>query len=1226
MLKRLELVGFKSFADKTIFDFSTGLTAIVGPNGSGKSNIVDAVKWVLGEQSAKSLRGGEMADVIFNGSSVRRSLGMAEVTMTFDNSRKLLAVEADEVQITRRVYRDGQGEYLINQQPSRLRDIKDLFLGSGAGHGAYSIIEQGRVDALLQASHKDRRVIFEEAAGISRFKARKIETLRKLEHVEQNLARSKDILAEVDKQLRSVKLQAAKAQRYQEYSGRLRELRIALGLREFGELEQQLQSEEAALTALRGRLERAAEQSTAGEQALHALDDMIAGVESRLHDAESRLADARQLAAAQETTRTFETTALADLDASLDQLRRRRIDLAQRRTASAASADQARVEWLAAAALADVRRRDVANLEARLNEAEQSLVQLRKQIEDDRAEHLERMRQSARLQNDVTALSARLDNLRQRRDGLRVRTNLAAEHLASLESELQNLSQAEADMQRLLDESRIQLGQHEDEREQLRQQADGVQQRLAELRIERSALASRIELLEQLERSREGLGDGVREVLDLVAQSKERPETAENDWGFVLGLVADHLSVPRELAPLIDLALGERAQYFVVRDAAALDQALAARGKPFAGRVGFLPLATPNSPELALVNDPAELPHRADVLVGCDHPELAHLPMQLLGSTRIVPDLATARSLAALPGGQGLRFVTRDGELLEADGTLTVGLHHADAGILSRKSELRELRRQAIELEHRRAATEQELHDVRQRSEALDRPIYELQQRIAVLVEEARDVDIRVNLQRGKRSDLHDEVELSRREIAALDQEIASLEANAAEARQHAEATEQAALQLQKRAEQAERQAREGEHVRVRREQDCTQARIDLARVEEQLARQRERLTQLEHDVSRAQQEVHELDSDELQLLVRCRDSQLALLQASSVLAECSLIKEAAESEIASLAQSRDRSRAERRTSAEQLQAVLNERQELLNQAHACEMRAIQLRGRRDGISERLREDYQIDLGELFRNADCGLRIAELEDNEQSESAASDKPHLQNDPAAVQNEIDELKRKLTRLGAVNLEALQELNELEKRSAELDAQHRDLLTSQGHLLEIIGRINQDSKQLFTDSFNSIRTHFQDLFRRLFGGGMADIILEDENDILECGIEINARPPGKELRSISLMSGGERTLTAIALLLAIFRSKPSPFCLLDEVDAALDEANNTRLAAVLREFLALSQFIVVTHKKRTMAVADALYGITMQESGVSKQISVRFEDWPEEQTQEQRAAAG
>src|SRR5579885_1303004 len=306
MLKRLELVGFKSFADKTTFDFAPGITGIVGPNGSGKSNVVDAVRWVLGEQSAKSLRGGEMADVIFNGSASRRSLGMAEVTMTFDNAAGALATDASEVQITRRVYRDGQGEYLINGQPSRLKDIKQLFLGSGAGADAYCIIEQGRVDSLLTASTKDRRTIFEEAAGISRFKARKLETLRKLERVDQNLARLKDIIDEVEKQLRSVKLQAAKAQRYQEYSERLKQLRLALGLQDYHELAQRLAAETAVLEGLRAGLEQQSAQAEAWEARMRQLEESLQRAEEAARDQEGRLSHARQQIAAEETTLNHE--------------------------------------------------------------------------------------------------------------------------------------------------------------------------------------------------------------------------------------------------------------------------------------------------------------------------------------------------------------------------------------------------------------------------------------------------------------------------------------------------------------------------------------------------------------------------------------------------------------------------------------------------------------------------------------------------------------------------------------------------------------------------------------------------------------------------------------------------------------------------------------------------------------------------------------------------------
>ncbi|HLW63760.1 MAG TPA: chromosome segregation protein SMC [Gemmataceae bacterium] len=1238
MLQRLELIGFKSFADKTIFDFSPGLTAIVGPNGSGKSNIIDAVRWVLGEQSAKSLRGGEMADVIFNGSSTRRSLGMAEVTMTFDNSRKILAVDAEEVQITRRVYRDGQGEYLINRQPSLLREIKDLFLGSGAGQGAYAIIEQGRVDALLQASHKERRALFEEAAGISRFKARKVETLRKLEHVEQNLSRSRDILAEVEKQLRSVRLQAAKAQRYQEYNERLRELRIDLGLRDYHELTVQLQAEEQLLEQLRQELQQTVADSARQEDSLRRIDALLAGLEEQLHEVEARLALARQQIAAEDATRSFETNAASELESELTLGRQRRLQLAARISETAAAAAQARSEWQAGEAKGAERREHTHALEDRLAAVKGELSQLRLQVEADRSEHLERMRQTARLQNDVTSLRTRLDNLCARRDGLQQRSAAASEHLACLNVELDELLQQETNLQQLLAESRTELGRREEERELLRKQLEEARQRLAELRVQRSGLASRIELLEQLENRHEGLGAGVREVLELVELSKHGSPTVgkpAQDWSFILGLVADCLTVPRELAPLIDLALGDLAQCFIVRDSAALDAALARLTKPFAGRVGFIPVAAPAEHSL-LVVDSTEVGQHAELLVHCDRPDLASLPRQLLGKTRLVPDLATARSLACMPESAGLRFVTMQGELLEADGTLTVGAHHADTGILSRKSEMRELRQQAIELDYRITDADQEQGNLKNRADTLEQPIIGLQEKISELIDEAREMSVRVSLQREKRTDLHDEVAVNRNEIDMLVQEINGLEVNWWEAKQKADESEQHAQRMQQRMAELDRTIREREMERLEREHECSQARVEWARMEEQLAGLHDRAARLESEWKQRQQELAGAEKHERAMDQRLRENQLTLLNASACLAECFLQKEQAEQQITELSQERDQRRAERRQLADEVQNFSRVHQEGQNQAHTRELQASQLRSRRDGIADRLREDYQVELGHLYEqwraNAEWGMRNAESNvDSETAASVAAGSSGIPNSESRVpssevQKEIEELRRKLSRLGAVNLEALQELTDLEKRSTELQTQHDDLTRSQMQLLEIIHRINQDSKKLFSETFVSIRTHFQELFRKLFGGGLADIILEDENDLLECGIEINARPPGKELRSISLMSGGERTLTAIALLLAIFRSKPSPFCLLDEVDAALDEANNVRLAGVLREFLDISQFIVVTHKKRTMAVADILYGITMQEAGVSRQISVRFEDWPEDGEKEPARVAG
>lgn len=1244
MLKRLELVGFKSFADKTTFEFGDGITAVVGPNGSGKSNIVDAVRWMLGEQSAKSLRGGEMADVIFNGSTSRRSLGLAEVTMTLDNRRRLLATEADEIQITRRVYRSGTGEYLINQQPSRLKDIKDLFLGSGAGSDAYCIIEQGKVDVLLQASTRERRTIFEEAAGISRFKARKIETLRKLERVDQNLQRLQDIIDEVDKQLRSVKLQAAKAERYQEYTNRLRELRLAIGLEEYHQHSEKLQGETVVLDNLKAALEQRARRAASHEEQAQAIDALLADLEDQLHREEARLAEVRQLIKTEQTTLGHEDSLTAELEADLGRTRLRLNELASRLACLIETYARVEADCSDAEAQAQSQRQGVRALEGNLNETVQRLATLQHQVAEDKVEHLEQMRQAAHMQNEAVAAHAQLDNLRREQNRLRARSEHAAESLAHVDIELRELSQADEVLQTRLNLARQTLTEQRQERDRLRRIHDSTSEQISNLRQERSGLASRIDVLQGLIRSHEGLGTGARELFALLEKPGPGP------WGSVLGMIADFLTVRREYAPLIDLALGDWAQRFVVQNLDELAAALAQQERPFSGRVSFVPLHHQTHPEGNREGPhPLRRPHaatllrlggsgrRVDValmewegkaqldptvaaqagviapaeqLVSCENPELADLPARLLGQTLIVRDLAAARAIAAL--NLGYRLITLQGELLEPDGAMTVGVHHAETGVLSRKSELRELTEQATELEKRIVEMERDLADLRDRGAALEQTAEEQQEEIGVLAEQSSDLRGRLERHRDRRQGLHDEVTVSQGEMSRVEQDMAVLAATLEQTRTRAAAAEERVQLLHDRLHQSDRDIHDLEAERQSRQQQCTAAHVALAKVEERLTSlslQHQQLT-TDLELRREEQRLAEKSLDTSRS--RLEQCQRTMLHASAALASAYLVKESTEAQVTELARQRDHNRQERTRIVALAQTIRSEWQVQQEHIHHRELDVNELCHRRDSIADRLREDYQVDLAEIYQQARAEKRWPRAfatEDPAKEGTPASD-------PAAVNQEIEELRRKLNRLGSVNLEALQELHDLQARAESLRAQADDLAQAKRSLEEIIGRINQDSKRLFQESFTTIRTHFQELFRKLFGGGMADIVIEDENDVLESGIEIIARPPGKELRSISLMSGGEKTLTAVALLMAIFRSKPSPFCILDEVDAALDEANIGRYTAVLREFLDRSQFIIVTHSKKTMAAADILYGITMQESGISKQVSVRFEDWPDE----------
>jgi chromosome segregation protein len=1216
MLRRLELVGFKSFADKTVFEFGDGITAVVGPNGSGKSNIVDAIRWILGEQSAKTLRGGEMADVIFNGSATRKSLGIAEVTMHFDNRKRTLPVDAEEVQISRRVYRTGEGEYLLNGQIARLKDHRDLFLGSGLGNDDLCIIAQGKVDVLLHSSTMERRTILEEAAGISRFKAKKQETLRKLERVDQNLNRAKDIVDEVEKQLKTVKAQASKAERYREHSDRLRELRVAVGIREFDESRGKLTAVETILEQFRTELDQRAARAVACEAEAERLEFFLADLDDTLRDQEGGLGRVLQQIKGHETTLGHEHSLSTDLDGELRESRRRATVLVGLVQELGRSVEAAAGELDQAEAHALDHRQAVHELETRLRSTASELARVQHQTATDQAEHLEMMRRAARLQNEAVAGKAQVDNLTRERQRLQNRSSQVAETLASVDHELDDLVAAEARLQEKLTARRHETASQREARDDERRNRDRLHEALSQLRQDRSALASRIDVLEGLLRSHEGLGVGVREVFRLLEQPEPGP------WKTVLGMIADFLTVKREHAALIDLALGDWAQRFIVRDMAELRQALGEHPELFSGRVSFMPLrpsADESFPELADVQlslvsrirestgaiapDHPGLVAPAEQVVSCDHPELTDLPTLLLGRTFLVHDLAAARAIAErVPG---LRLVTLDGALLEADGTLTVGRHHADAGLLSRKSELTDLESRLAELDLRLAATEAELAASRAALDRHERTLREGEEETAVLAEQTADLRGRVERHRERRQGLHEEATLQRSELDKIETDIERLDAAWQTAQAEAARAESQVQSLLDRLHGAEDEIRRLESDRQSQQLECTAGQVELAKIEERLGALRNRHRQLAHDHHDRHDELIASTQTMETAQRRLLESKQTMLDASAQLADGYGEKESLETRIRAMIDQRESRRHERVRLAQQAQTVRGEWRVQQEIFHRHELEANDLRHQSDGLIERLREDYQVDLAELHKAAAV---VEPIEGDWRSL-----------DVAAVQEEIAELKKKLARLGSVNLAALEEMAELETRAVDLKSQFDDLISAKRSLEEIIKKINQDSKRMFAETYTTVRTHFQELFRKLFGGGMADLVLEDEADILESGLEIIARPPGKELRSISLMSGGEKTLTAVALLLAVFRSKPAPFCLLDEVDAALDEANIGRFTSVLREFCDLSQFILVTHSKKTMACADVLYGITMQESGISKQIAIRFEDWvdPEEE---------
>lgn len=1182
MLKALELAGFKSFADKTRFEFPKGITVVVGPNGSGKSNVVDAIKWVLGEQSVKNLRGGEMADVIFNGSATRRPMNAAEVTLTFDNTSRLLAIDTPEVHITRRIYRSGECEYLINRQPARLRDIRDLLAGTGLGTLAYSVIEQGKVDLLLQASSRERRVIFEEAAGISRFRARKVEALRRLERVEQSLLRLSDIVEEVENRLRAVRLQAAKAQRYRELALRLQELRTQVAQVDWWSLSQRLAAVESELAVLQAEHQTLASQAEAlqtrhlqAEEALGQLDDL-----ARRTEAEA--AAIRERIAAAESAIQHQHARLRDLEEEQERYRRQWLAMHLRADNLQQQLQQTREEFEGAQAQHRQLTDRVADTERRLSEVRTSLDQLRQQHQQAGAQHRQLTQEAVQWGSRTSTLEGRLASAEAARRRLAEKAQELAGQIEACTREVESLAGQQGEQARRVEELHQAQDEAQDRLSEHRQSRAVRQNELVELRHRHSSAAGRAALLEELEKRYEGLSPGVKEVLSCARGPEPGP------FRQVCGLVADLLRVSVEAAPLIEVALGDLAEYIVVRPGRELLDHLCQHPYHFSGRVGFLWWEAGEGEDGETLEGRPGVLGRADRFVETE-PAWEGLARRLLGRTWIVETLRHAVALAA--AGKGWNFVTLAGERLAADGTFAAGPRQGSAGLISRRSELRALQSQLAELESR---IEQARSAVLRLDEQIARDEAQLQS-VEAALQSAHDALAHCAHRLTA-------AETRRRE---LQQQRAALEAEQAQTAAEAQAASAAldAARTQQRQTQQSLAACEAcladlacqrarlEELQQSRVRESTEAKVELAKSEQRLENLGTRLRQFQESQQERERAAAELGQHLAGCRARQEEASRAILQAEAELAGAYLRKESLQAESAALAQRRAGVLASRAEVAADLQRLRSRLRKLEERIHTRQLAASQLRLERSTLADRLRDEYGIDLTQLDAEPD----LEELRRREE-----------------VQAEIEQLRQKINELGNVNLEALEELDQLEGRYNTLAAQWKDLTEAKNALLRIIDKINADSRKLFLDTLQTVRGHFVQLFRDLFGGGQAEIVLEEGVDVLEGGVEIVARPPGKELRSISLLSGGEKTLTCVALLLALFRSRPSPFCVLDEVDAALDEANIDRFIQVLQGFLAWTQFIIVTHSKKTMTCATTLYGVTMQESGISKPVSVRFED--------------
>ncbi|MDX1968185.1 MAG: chromosome segregation protein SMC [Planctomycetaceae bacterium] len=1255
MLKSLEMYGFKSFADRTRFDFAAGITGVVGPNGSGKSNVVDALKWILGDQSAKSLRGKEMTDVIFNGSSSRKPCSYAEAFLTIDNTQKILAVAEAEVVIGRRLYRSGDAEYLINRQTARLKDVRDLLLGTGAGNAAYSIIEQGRVDQILQANPSARRSVFEEAAGVSRFKSRRVEAQRKLERVAQNLQRLSDIVDEVEARLNTTRGQAAKAVKYREISGELKVWWLGLAADDYRHATAEMTQIAERLAEIHTRLRELTEAQKACDSQEAQFDRQLAQIEQQSRVAERRLSQHREELASQEASVRFQSTRLQELETELAKQREQQWLLMRREQDAVRqiATDRGRLAELEAET--HRLRTRVDSDDAQVQAAAALVAQARETLESRRQSRQQTENQLAALEQAIAAYQVQQTAIQESQQKLERRWTELQQELGLAEALREELLREYEKRQQHVAELQDLHRTRQSAQQELTGRQETLRSRIADLREARSAALARRSLLEDLEIRQEGLGLGVKELLHRARHSHEPP------WNSIVGSVSDLLDVDLEYAGLIEVALGSRSQLIVLREFQPLLDYLAKGVVVLTGRVGFVAVpertqtqpVPPHRSRNALIHllpsavtsldlaDRDGVVMRADRLVSSEHGVLG-LAAALLADTWVVQDLDAAVSLS-LEYGPGVRFVTLQGELLDSHGVLQLGTVRSETSLLSRKSELRRIRNDLLRLERDVVTCEAEAAALQRQAEATDEQLALQKQQLDAFGEELSDAmaawrSADQNADRARR-----EIESLAGQRRAAEDEVARLQRLHDDARERWEIVREELMIATREQTSAESELTTAMQAAQALEQRKAAERLDLFKFGERLESIRATIVRLEEDAGQRR-----LQSEEAQRRVAASESKrqqiiLHLLKTRSQLAEGYGDADRLQAEVTNWQIQKGDLRQQRSAYVAEEQRIRKERRELQDRQHADEIRNRELQQALATMAERIQDEYQLSLvdvaaseasaWERWRQSRPGTQGAKNHEDEAEPAppaepaglAIYDEREFPEVRPEIEAHVTRLRRKLKLLGSVNTDSLNDLEQLEQRFLHLSTQLQDLVEAKATLEDIIRRMNLESRRLFAETFQTIRKNFQHLFRKVFGGGEGDIVLEDPEDILECGIEITARPPGKELRSLSLLSGGEKTMTAIAMIMAIFQAKPSPFCILDEVDAALDEANVDRFANVLREFQTTTQFIMITHHKRSMLVADVLYGVTMEESGISKRMSVRFDDITEDGNFRRNAAA-
>ena len=1180
-LKALEIQGFKSFPDKTVLTFGEDITAIVGPNGSGKSNISDAIRWVMGEQSTRTLRGGKMEDVIFGGTAQRKQTGYAEVSLVLDNTTHLFDLEESEVMVTRRYYRSGESEYYINRRSVRLKDINELFMDTGLGREGYSIIGQGKIDEILSVKSSDRREVFEEAAGISRYRHRKEEAERKLERTDENLVRINDKIAELELQVEPLREQSEKAKKFLVLRDELRGLEISVWLdtlerirvnnikleTDYKEAVRQKEEAERAVEERFAQAEKLSEQMRDKEVQADQLRFAIQSREATIRELESSVAVLK-----------------SSIQHNLENTARIREELEQR---------EGRQDSLSG---------QIAERAARLSEIEKQLSDTRRRAEEQNQKAQEALRTAGTLAQELEAL--RGQEATKTADAHQAKALLSA--LAAAAQEVLDRDEAVRQELRSLEErlefARTDLGEADKKLKQAREERDSVQnvisgyalrlesrkkktaqvrERHMRLQMDENALASRIKLLTEMEKDREGYSKAVKLVMGEADRGSLR-----NIHGPVAGLI----HVPDLYTVAIETALGGAMQNIVVdreEDGKAVIQYLKRRD---GGRATILPLSSIRPYDLreagSLQREPGFV-GVADQLVKFD-PKYRNVFSNLLGRVVVMEDLDAAIA-AARKYGYKFRIVTLDGQVLNPGGSMTGGSASRSAGILSRANELERLNTQAQGLKEQLAQAARELESASREAEAASYEMETAQGQLREWEDAILKAQGEQNLCKSVLSDLERQQESQRAELEQLKQRSEEIERDTQAARARIQELEGEAAALKSEAEGKARGQSDLQERSLKLTQELSELNAALAALEaerEATSKGLEELESLRNDIAGDQEQSRALIGDYEE---KNEAFTREIGEKEARLAQLRRENEEQNQNIAQLNQDKMALEGERVKATREGQEKNKELLAISGEASRLEQKKVAASLEEKQLLDKLWETYELS----------------------HEAAKLQRVEIESVPKASRR-IAELKKHISALGNVNVGAIEEFQRINERYTYLTDQRDDVETAKKELEDVIAQITGEMKTIFAREFENINQAFQQTFQELFGGGRAALELEDPDDILNCGIEIKVQPPGKALKVLSLLSGGEKAFVAIALYFAILKVRPTPFVVMDEIEAALDDNNVVRFARYMRSMSDKTQFIVITHRRGTMEEADVLYGVTMQEQGVSRMLTINLND--------------